>query len=238
MKLLIICFFSTLSFLSIEKNKNDWKYIFDGETLNGWHNYNGDKPGSQWSVEDGELVFTNNDDSFQDLLTKNEYTNFELSLEWNISKGGNSGIFYGVKEFPEFNDAHTTGPEIQVLDNKNFYTSTELHKAPSLYDLVSSESKDLKVKGHGQWNHLILNINHKINLGTVKINGQTAFSYPLSGSEWDKLVSNSKFKSRTYTVKNSEGKRLPTFGVFKTGKIGLQDHGSDVRFRNIKIRQL
>tara|TARA_Y100001935_G_scaffold248426_1_gene245615 strand:- start:106 stop:822 length:717 start_codon:yes stop_codon:yes gene_type:complete len=237
MKVLIILLISALTFLNHKNSENKWIYIFDGKTLDGWHNYNSNDVGSQWSVENGELVFTNNNESYQDLLTEKEYTNFELSIEWNISKGGNSGIFYGVKEFPEFNDAHTTGPEIQVLDNKNFYTTTELHKAPSLYDLISSDSKDLIVKPHGQWNHLTLKIDHKNNLGTVKLNGQLAFSYSLSGEVWDELVSNSKFRSRTYSIKNKENKRIPTFGVFKTGKIGLQDHGSDVRFRNIKIRE-
>ncbi len=184
------------------------------------------------------LVFTDNDERLQDLLTDKEYTNFELSIEWNISKGGNSGIFYGVKELPEFKDAHRTGPEIQVLDNRNFNTSTDLHKAPSLYDLVSSNSKELNVKPHGEWNHLILKIDHKNNLGTVKINDQFAFSYPLSGPEWDDLVSKSKFNSRGYTIKNKKDKRILVFGAYKTGKIALQDHGSNVRFRNIKIREL
>ena len=183
-------------------------------------------------------MFTDNDEYLQDLLTDKEYTNFELSIEWNISKGGNSGIFYGVKELPEFRDAHRTGPEIQVLDNINFNTSTDLHKAPSLYDLVSSDSNDLNIKPHGEWNHLILKIDHKNNLGTVTINDQFAFSYPLSGPDWDKLVSKSKFNSRGYTIKNKENKRILAFGAFKTGKIALQDHASNVRFRNIKIREL
>ena len=90
------------------ENDDEWIYIFDGETFNGWHQYNSDSVGSQWSIENGELVFTDNDERLQDLLTDKEYTNFELSIEWNISKGGNSGIFYGVKELPEFKDAHRT----------------------------------------------------------------------------------------------------------------------------------
>ena len=241
MRILILALL-VLSYSSIksnfEKNNDEWIYIFDGKTFNGWHQYNSDYVGSQWSIENGELVFTDNDEYLQDLLTDKEYTNFELSIEWNISKGGNSGIFYGVKELPEFRDAHRTGPEIQVLDNINFNTSTDLHKAPSLYDLVSSDSNDLNIKPHGEWNHLILKIDHKNNSGTVTINDQFAFSYPLSGPDWDKLVSKSKFNSRGYTIKNKENKRILAFGAFKTGKIALQDHASNVRFRNIKIREL
>ena len=236
--LMVLTYSSTKSFEVV--SHDEWTYIFDGKTFNGWHLYNSDSVGSQWSIENGELILNSKNDNIStgnDLLTENEYTSFELSIEWNISKGGNSGVFYGVKEFPDFIDAHTTGPEIQVLDNTNFNTSTDLHKAPSLYDLVSSNSKNLKVKPHGQWNHLVLKIDHKNNLGTVELNGQFAFSYPLSGPDWDNLVSKSKFNTRGYTIKNSQNKRIPTFGTFKTGKIALQDHGSDVKFRNIKIRE-
>ena len=143
------------------------------------------------------------------------------------------------KNSPEFDEAFKTGPEIQVLDNKNFLTSTKLHKSPSLYDLVSTENKALEVKNHGEWNHLILTIDHKNNIGTVKLNGQFAFSFPLSGPEWDNLVSKSKFRYKEYyTKKAGSNEEFLAFGAFKSGKIGLQDHGSDVRFRNIKIRKL
>ena len=67
------------------ENDDEWIYIFDGETFNGWHQYNSDSVGSQWSIENGELVFTDNDENKQDLVTDKEYTNFELSIEWNIS---------------------------------------------------------------------------------------------------------------------------------------------------------
>ena len=195
--------------------------------------------GSQWSISNGELIFTNNLDSKQDIVTVNEYSNFELSIEWNISRGGNSGVFFGVKELPEFDEAYITGPEIQVLDNENFFTSTKLHKSPSLYDLVSTDNKNLIVNKYGEWNHLVLTIDNQNNKGTVTLNGQFAFSFPLSGSKWDRLVSNSKFRYKDYyTRKAGTNEEFLAFGAFKSGKIGLQDHGSDVRFRNIKIRKL
>ncbi len=81
---------------------SEWEYIFDGETFNGWHVYNAESIGSEWSINNGELIFTNNEEYGQDLVTDKEYTNFKLSLEWNISRNGNSGILYGVKELPEF----------------------------------------------------------------------------------------------------------------------------------------
>ena len=218
-----------------EKSNDEWTYIFDGETFDGWHSYDGDPVGSQWSINNGELIFTNNDDeSGHDILTDKEYTSFELSLEWNVSKGGNSGIFYGVKQIPEFS-AFSTGPEIQILDNDNGYAGSDLEYAPSLFDLVKSNNSNLKVNGYGNWNHVILKIDHENNLGTVKFNGELAFTYPLSGTEWDKLVSKSKFALGS---ERSDATYAPDFGKFKTGKIALQDHSTDVKFRNIKIREL
>ena len=92
---------------------------------------------------------------------------------------------------------------------------------------------------YGEWNHLVLKIDNQNNKGTVTLNGQIAFSFPLYGPEWDRLVSNSKFRYKDYyTRKAGTNEEFLAFGAFKSGKIGLQDHGSDVRFRNIKIRKL
>ncbi|MFL2633788.1 MAG: DUF1080 domain-containing protein [Candidatus Marisimplicoccus sp.] len=233
--LMIIVFGSPIYF---ENDKSDWIYIFDGKSFDGWHQYNSDVIGSQWSIDNGELIFRNNKETRQDLVTEEEFENFELSIEWNISKGGNSGIFYGVKEFPELDEAYKSGPEIQVLDNENFFTATKLHRSPSLYDLVGPDENNVKVNPHGEWNHLLLKIDHKKNIGTVTMNGQLAFSYRLSGPEWDKLISKSKFRYKEYYVNRGTDNEFLAFGAFKSGKIGLQDHGSDVKFRNIKIREL
>ena len=226
MSLSLLILITVFNSCSSEKSSK-WEYIFDGETFNGWHVYKAETIGSEWSINNGELIFTNNEEFGQDLVTDKEYTNFELSIEWNISKNGNSGILYGVKELPEFDAPFVTGPEIQVLDNERHpdaLANPKFHQAGALYDMVQP-TQDV-CKAAGEWNDVLLSIDYNTNKGSVTLNGVEIVTFPVSGEKWDALIANSKFSDWDH------------FAKFKTGKIGLQDHGDMVSYRNIKIREL
>ncbi|MGB1971765.1 MAG: 3-keto-disaccharide hydrolase [Flavobacteriaceae bacterium] len=213
-------------------NTGQWIELFDGKTLNGWHQYNGGAVGDEWSVSQGVLSFSpkekrNWDNGGKDIVTDQDFTSFVLSLEWKISEAGNSGIFWGVKEDEKYREPYMTGPEIQILDNDRHpdaLANPKFHQAGALYDLVQPIAEVCKPAG--EWNHVILSIDHAHNSGYVVLNGTEIVRFPLQGRMWRKKVKNSKFKG------------WKGFGKFKSGKIGLQDHGDKVAFRKIKIKKL
>lgn len=212
---------------SVEKQ---WVNLFDGISFKGWHQFNSTEMSSAWIIEEGAMVFDpskKEEGTRHDIVTDKEYTNFELSMEWKIAEVGNSGIFWGVKEGEDYKTPYQTGPEIQVLDNERHpdsFQNPNYHQAGSLYDMVQP-SQDV-CKAAGEWNHVLISIDYNANKASVKLNGVEIVTFALSGPEWDNLVANSKFAD------------WKDFAKFKTGKIGLQDHGDKVSYRNIKIREL
>lgn len=211
------------------KEQDEWQELFNGEDLEGWKAYNRDSISSQWSVEDGAIAFApaEGDKRIKEYLTtEDEYGNFELSLEWKISEGGNSGILWGVKETEKYNEPYFISPEIQVLDNQNHPDAKNgLNRtAGALYDLVEP-SEDV-AKPAGEWNKEVIHINYDENKGWVKLNGTKIVEFPLHGEEWEKMVENSKFSD------------WEDFGSTRRGKIAFQDHDDKVWFRNIKIKEL
>lgn len=210
------------------QEKEEVTMLFNGENLDGWKAYNSDEI-TQWKVEDGVISFTPAEgerSESENLITEKEFTNFELSLEWKISEGGNSGIMWGVQEDEKFNEPYLTGPEIQVLDNQKHPDAKNgpIRQAGALYDMVPP-SKDV-TKPAGEWNKVIISIDHETNSGSVTLNGEKITEFPVHGEEWDKMVQGSKFKG------------WEDFGKHRTGHIALQDHDDKVWFRNIQIREL
>ncbi|NVN16893.1 DUF1080 domain-containing protein [Muricauda sp. HICW] len=214
----------------VEEKEAEWTTLFDGTSFDGWHMYNGGEVTEPWKLEDGAMVFypmeKRPEGANYNLVTDEEFTDFVLTLDWKISEGGNSGFFWGVKEGEEYGQPYVTGPEIQVLDDERHPDAKngEDRLAGSLYDIVPPSEK--VVKPAGEWNSVELMINHKTNQGHVILNGTKIVEFPLEGPEWDKLIANSKFAD------------WEDFAAFNTGKIGLQDHGNVVAFRDIKIKEL
>lgn len=214
----------------VNKIDSDWVVLFDGTSFENWRGYLSDSMFPEWTIEDGAMVFTPtkpNEGNFKNIITKDNYTDFILSLEWKISEGGNSGIFWGVFEDPKHKEVYETGPEIQVLDNERHpdaLANPKYHQAGALYDMVQP-TQDV-CKPAGEWNLCEIKINHKTNEGSVSLNGTQIVTFPVNGDAWKTMVDNSKFKN------------WEDFGKYPTGHIALQDHGNKVWFKNIKIKNL
>lgn len=208
--------------LTDAEKSEGWQLLFDGKSKNGWHSYNKKGTLDDWKVENGDLVLvsTKKDD---DIVTDEEFENFHLKVDWNISEGGNSGIIFSVKEDPKYDRSYKTGPEQQVLDNER-HSDAKIpkHRAGDLYDLISCSTE--VAKPAGQWNTAEI-IKNKDSL-TFKLNGTTTVQTKMYDANWKKLVAGSKFHE------------WKTFATFKKGGIALQDHGDKVSYRNIKLRKL
>ena len=208
----------------------EFRELFDGENFTGWRLYGGDEAGKAWKIEEGALVFYPPAERPQgesyNLVSEEEFTNFELSLEWKIQKNGNSGIFWGVYESEEFGQPYQTGPEIQVLDNQGHPDALngEDRQAGALYDMVPP-SED-HTNAAGEWNECILHVNHETGQGWVKMNGKLIAEFPVKGEGWENLVKESKFAD------------WKGFGDYPKGRLGLQDHGDTVAYRKIKIKAI
>jgi hypothetical protein len=218
--------------LSEAEKKDGWILMFDGKTSKGWRGYKRDHFPNGWVVENGTIQCLGSgrgeagSKEGGDIIYDKEFQNFELSLEWKISKGGNSGIFYLGEEKLDY--IWKTAPEMQVLDNVN-HPDAKLGKdgnrmAGSLYDLIPAKPQN--AKPYGEWNKIDI-IVYK---GTVvhKMNGETVLEYHLWTPEWNELVAGSKFPKLNKDWAEVAAK----------GYIGLQDHGDDVWYRNIKIKEL
>lgn len=214
----------------VEAVENEWEVLFDGTSLDQWKEFKTDGVSDAWQIEGDALVYTppaeGEEQKNHDLVTRKEYTDFVLILDWKISEAGNSGVFWGVSEDEKFGTGYQTGPEIQILDNDKHPDAKAgtTHQAGALYDMVAP-AKDV-TKPVGEWNTMVITVNHKENKGSVTLNGTETVSFPVANDEWDAMVAKSKFAG------------WDGFGKYTTGKIGLQDHHNVVSFRNIKIKEL
>ncbi len=195
-----------------------------------WHSYGKDKLGSAWKTSDNTLhLDASVKEGWQtknggDIVTNEEFADFDLSLDWKIATAGNSGIIFFVHEdTSKYHYAWETGPEMQVVDNEGDADGKNaITRAGSMYDLVAV-SKDV-FKPAGEWNHVEITCRN----GDLVFhaNGEQVLHETLWDDAWKKLIAQSKFHE------------MKDFGTFRKGKICLQDHGADVWYRNIRIRRL
>lgn len=217
--------------LTKEEQDQNWQLLFDGKSAAGWHKYGGQPAGAAWKVDaEGNLYL----DASQkengkvvgggDIVTDEEYDNFHLKLEWKVDTAANSGIIIYVHEdSTKYRYPWETGPEMQVLDNERHPDAKiTKHRAGDLYDMISCSRET--VKPAGEWNQAEI-ISNNGNL-EFYLNGEKVVSTTMWDDSWKELVANSKFKG------------MKDFGIYKKGRIGLQDHGDLVWFRNIKVRKL
>jgi alpha-3'-ketoglucosidase len=198
--------------------KAGWRLLFDGTTTKGWRAYGADTMPPGWQVVDGALTRVA---PAGDIITVDTYRNFELSVDWNISPGGNSGIFYRGALGSDY--IYYSAPEMQVLDDaRHSDGKSPLTSAGADYGLYPAPRG--VVKPAGEWNtaRVVVRGNHVEHW----LNGKKIVSYELGSADWARRVAGSKFRE------------WPQYGKAGEGYIGLQDHGDRVAYRNIKIRVL
>ena len=246
--------YSTLDKEQVDLSKfkvDDEGYIalFDGTSLEGWRGYGKDEVPSRWSIDEGSLKFSGSgtgegqQGDGGDIIFAHKFQNFELTFDWKVSKGGNSGVFYMIQEVTTEKDGETilepsyiSAPEYQILDNAN-HPDAKLGKdgnrqSASLYDMIPAVPQNQKP--FGEWNEgKIL-----VYKGTVvhSQNGENVLEYHLWTQQWTDMLQASKFSQEkwplAFELLNNCG------GENHEGYIGFQDHGDDVWYRNIRIKVL
>ena len=204
--------------LTAAEKADGWKLLFDGQSLSGWRSYKAPTPPAGWQAVNGELV---RDGDGGDLMTVEEFNDFELRLEWKISQNGNSGIMFHVATGDE--NPYESGPEFQVLHNAGHKDGANpLTSAGSNY-AMHPPAKDV-TRPVGEWNNIRLIVK-----GTHVehwMNGEKLLEYEQFSPDWYARLKASKFAT------------MPPYGRYKRGHLVLQDHGNLVTYRNIRIKSL
>ncbi len=211
-----------LNSLTKEETKEGWELLFDGKTLDNWKTFNGGAV-TGWKIIDGVLYNSGvGSDHGGDIITKKDYANFELYLEWKVDSQSNSGIFYHVQE--GLTDAiYESGPEYQLIDGKGWPTQLEASQySGSNYGMNAPENAEVKPLGEWNTTRIIVDGPHVEHW----LNDTKVVEYELWTPDWLAKKQKSKWADSQH------------YGAAKTGHIGLQDHGGQTMFRNIKIREI
>lgn len=210
--------------LSKAEKEQGYELLFDGKTLNGWHVYNQGKISSSWVAQDGELkCLPGTDARHGDLVTDEEFENYEFQFDWKISKEGNSGVFIDVLEREDIPTAWSSGPEYQLLDKDHQDYHKEMKRPGCLYNF-SAQLNPVEANPSTEWNHSVI----KQQDGKIEfmLNGVVTAKEDFKTSSWKEAIANSSFK------------HFPEFGKQVKGRIALQDWNKGVSFKNLKIRKI
>ncbi len=204
--------------LTDEERADGWRLLFDGRTTDGWRGFRQDHVPDGWQAVDGTLARVG---PGGDLITVDQFDDFELTMEWKVEEAGNSGLFFRATE--DVSAIFFGAPEMQILDDDGHRDGlSRLTAAGSNYAL--HPAPEGVVRPAGEWNHFRLVVDG----ARVEqyMNDVHVVTYELWSPEWEALVAESKFAE------------WPEYGRATRGHIGVQDHGDPVWFRNIKIREL
>ena len=213
--------------LTAEEEAAGWELLFDGEDLGKWRNFKSDGLNAQWVAENGTMKLTGKGGG--DILTRRTYANFDLRLHWQVSEGGNSGIFILVDEEGKF--IYSRAPEIQILDNERHSDrKLDTHRSGSLYDMVAAHPSSQKPAG--EWNQV--RILFRDGFLQVWQNEVKTVNITIGDGTWNTLFEASKFSGGLESLFSD----FKGFAEGRSGHIGLQDHSDPVAFRNLKILEL
>ncbi len=218
--LMIASAWGVMTMASPRDTPDTWRSLFDGKTTTGWRGFLAKEMPAGWKVVDGALTRV---DKAGDIVTLDEFADFELTLDWKIAKGANSGIFYRVVEDDQDKSMWMVAPEYQLIDDKGYPEKLkDTQHTGANYDL-QPPARDAS-KPAGEWNttRIVANGKHVEHW----LNGVKLVEYEIGSPEWEQLVAKSKFKDH------------PRYARAPKGRIGIQDHGDWAAFRNIKIREL
>jgi len=210
--------------LTEKEKKEGWVLLFDGVSTKGWHLYNNDKRASTWTVSNGELICGPDirlDN--MDLVTDKEYKNFDLTFDWKINKGGNSGVFINVVERPDIQATWASAPEYQMLEGTHQDQENPRQRSGCMFNVFPSKVP-MDTTRAGQW--YASRIKQQDGHLEFYLNGVLTVQTDLTSQAWTDSVAKSNFHN------------FPSFGKQTSGRIALQDWQKAVSFKNIKIREL
>ncbi|NLX67514.1 MAG: DUF1080 domain-containing protein [Bacteroidales bacterium] len=204
--------------LTPEEFEQGWELLFDGKTLKGWKAYNGDTPNS-WSVND-DAIYCDGITGKEDLITIEKFEDFDLKFHWKIKEKGNSGVIYRAREGDQWNKPYQTGAEYQVYGETENFSKTSVG---SLYDVYAPSTNKI-IKPAMEWNSGRIRISN--GLITHWVNDSIVVQCQMGSDDWKARVAESKWKDNPFFMKSP------------FGHIDLQNHNSEVWYKNIKILKL